>query len=34
MQGAFPSTKIASPSSSESDFSVVEKNAMRAEKCI
>ena len=25
MQGAFPSTKIASPSSSESDFSVVEK---------
>nr|DAS72862.1 MAG TPA: hypothetical protein [Caudoviricetes sp.] len=33
MQGAFPSTKIASPSSSESDFSVVEKNARRAGKC-
>lgn len=32
MQGAFPSTKIASPSSSESDFSVVEKKCDEGEK--
>nr|DAP58583.1 MAG TPA: Interferon-inducible protein [Caudoviricetes sp.] len=32
MQGAFPSTKIASPSSSESDFSVVEKKCEEGEK--
>ena len=32
MQGVSSLLKIASPSSSESDFSVVKKNARRAEK--